>query len=65
MKSMIQAVKEYHARIAEAEKELQEAREKWESIFRYGYEPTHEEIMSAQEELMEAEMYLDSVKKGF
>jgi hypothetical protein len=65
MKSMIQAVKEYHARIAEAEKELQEAREKWEALFCYGREATQAEILSTQEVLMEAEMYLDSVKKGF
>lgn len=65
MISLVAAVKEYHKRVAEAEKELAEAKEKWEAIFRYGYEATDDEIMSAQEVLMEAEMWLDSVKKGF
>ena len=64
MKSMIQAVKEDNASLEEAEKELQEAQEAWKALFRYGYEATQEEILSTQEVLMEAEMYLESVKKG-
>jgi len=65
MFSLVNAVKEYQERVAEAEKELEKAREKWEALFRYGYEPTDEEILSTQEVLFDAEMYLDSVKKGF
>ena len=65
MISLVAAVKAYYERVAEAEKELKEAREKWEAIFRYGYEATDEEIRDTQGILVEAEMYLESVKKGF
>lgn len=65
MISLVAAVKEYQERLAEAEKELYEAREKWEALFRYGYEATEEEIQDYQDALMEAEMYLEAVKKGF
>ena len=65
MFSLVNAVKEYQERVAEAEKALKEAQKKWSALFRYGYEATLEEIQDAQDNLIFAEMALDAAKRGF